>query len=155
MQNGYFIRLWGLHKNWLYTQRSGLHIKWKRPRDRVSASDFGSRGRGFESHWRRDSSPTWTALHCPEPFMFILPSSRNDWNTVKRDVKPYLIHTYIYIHIKMVTYTAAAFHAKKAVEHKYKWLYTRQPSIHAEKAIYTTAGRTFNTGCRVYIILNI
>ena len=24
----------------------------------VSAPDFGSRGRGFESHWRRDSSRT-------------------------------------------------------------------------------------------------
>ena len=31
----------------------------KRPRDRaVSAPDFGSRGRGFESRWRRDSSRT-------------------------------------------------------------------------------------------------
>ena len=32
---------------------------WKRPRGRaVSAPDFGSRGRGFESRWRRDSSRT-------------------------------------------------------------------------------------------------
>ena len=31
----------------------------KRPRGRaVSAPDFGSRGRGFESRWRRDSSRT-------------------------------------------------------------------------------------------------
>ena len=31
----------------------------KRPRGRaVSAPDFGSRGREFESHWRRDSSRT-------------------------------------------------------------------------------------------------
>ena len=51
----------------------------KRPRGRaVSAPDFGSRGRGFESRWRRDSSRTYTALHCTEPFMFTLPSSRND-----------------------------------------------------------------------------
>ena len=33
--------------------------KEKRPRGRaVSAPDFGSRSRGFESHWRRDSSRT-------------------------------------------------------------------------------------------------
>ena len=33
--------------------------KLKRPRGRaVSASDFGSRGRGFESRWRRDSYRT-------------------------------------------------------------------------------------------------
>ena len=56
----------------------------KRPRGRaVSAPDFGSRGRGFESRWRRDSSRTLTALYCTEPFMFTLPSTRNDWNTVE------------------------------------------------------------------------
>ena len=42
---------------------SGFHVKslaiLKRPRGRaVSASDFGSRGSGFESRWRRDSSRT-------------------------------------------------------------------------------------------------
>ena len=41
------------HKDW------PLKIYLKRPRGRaVSAPDFGSRGRGFESHWRRDSSRT-------------------------------------------------------------------------------------------------
>ena len=35
------------------------NINKKRPRGRaVSAPDFGSRGRGFESRWRRDSSRT-------------------------------------------------------------------------------------------------
>ena len=39
---------------------SGRYYVWqKRPRGRaVSAPDFGSRGRGFESRWRRDSSRT-------------------------------------------------------------------------------------------------
>ena len=44
----------------------------------VSALDFRSGGRGFR---------TWTALHCTEPFMFTLPSSQYDWNTVERDVQ--------------------------------------------------------------------
>ena len=39
--------------------KSSLIDMTKRPRGRaVSAPDFGSRGRGFESHWRRDSSRT-------------------------------------------------------------------------------------------------
>ena len=65
----------------------------KRLRGRtVSAPDFESRGRGFESRWRRYSSQSQTELHCTEPFMFTLPSSRNDWNTIERDVKPHIIH---------------------------------------------------------------
>ena len=55
----------------------------EQPRGRaVSAHDFGSRGLGFESRWKRDSFRT--ALHCAEPFMFTLPSS---WNTVEKDAK--------------------------------------------------------------------
>ena len=51
---------------------------YKRPRGRVvSGPDFRSRGRGFESRWRRDSSRTYTALLWTEPFIFILPSSRH------------------------------------------------------------------------------
>ena len=64
-------------------------ISLKRPRGRaVSTPDFGSRGRRFESRWRGDSSQTLTGLHCTEPFMFTLPSSRNDWNTVEGMINP-------------------------------------------------------------------
>ena len=46
-----------------YTFANNLKLPFfestKRPRGRaVSAPDFGSRGRGFESRWRRDSSRT-------------------------------------------------------------------------------------------------
>ena len=47
----------------------------------------GSRNRGFESSWRRESSRIKTALYCTEPFMSSLQSSRCDWNTVERDVQ--------------------------------------------------------------------
>ena len=68
----------------------------KRPRGRaVSAPDFGSRGLGFESRWTRVSVLTLTALHCTEPFMFTLPSSWYDWNTVGLDVKPQIVHPWI------------------------------------------------------------
>ena len=47
----------------LYNNANKIHQpiihSGKRPRGRaVSAPDFGSRGRGFESRWRRDSSRT-------------------------------------------------------------------------------------------------
>ena len=47
----------------------------------------GSRGPGFESCWRWNSSDDFMTLHCTEPFIITLPSSRYDLNNVERDVK--------------------------------------------------------------------
>ena len=50
---GHYFFLTAKYSN-LYGQ---FLFQLKRPRGRVvSAPDFGSRGRGFESRWRRDSS---------------------------------------------------------------------------------------------------
>ena len=65
----------------------------------VSTPDFRSQGRGFESCWKWDSSWTLMVLHCTEPFMLTLPSSRYYWNTVERDIKslthPSIHYTFI------------------------------------------------------------
>ena len=53
----------------------------------VSAPDFRFRGLVFESHWRRNSSHDCMVLHCLEPFIIILPSSRYNLNNVKRGIK--------------------------------------------------------------------
>ena len=50
---------------------------------------------GFEFRWRWDSVLTGMALHCTEHFMFTIPSSWYDLNTVEKDVKPQIIHPWI------------------------------------------------------------
>ena len=66
-----------------------LSLRFKHPGCRVvSAPDFGSRlpypnpgGRGIQP------MTDCTELHCTEPFIIALPSSRNDSNNVERGVK--------------------------------------------------------------------
>ena len=49
----------------------------------VSASDLGSQGPGFKSHWRQNSAhDDCTMLHCTEPFIIILPSFQYDLTLV-------------------------------------------------------------------------
>ena len=55
----------------------------KRPRGQaVSAPDFGSWGCSFESRWRQ-ILPEPKQHFIAQSFMFTLPSSQNDWNTVE------------------------------------------------------------------------
>ena len=53
----------------------------------VSAPNFGPQGPGFESHWRQNSAHDCTVLHCTNPFIVTLPSSRYGLNNVETDIK--------------------------------------------------------------------
>ena len=81
----FVICAWDLKRNWqshnFYQICVCLSVWEKRRRGRaVSASDFGSWGRGFEYRWRQDSSRTQKAFHCTEPFVFTFHRLENDWN---------------------------------------------------------------------------
>ena len=54
----------------------------------ISAPDFGSRGPGFESHWRRNSAQDYMTLHYTEMFTITPPSARYYLNNIEKDVKP-------------------------------------------------------------------
>ena len=56
----------------------------------VSALDFRSR-LGFKSHWKWNSNHDFIMLHCTEPFIFTLASSRYDLTNVERGVKHQII----------------------------------------------------------------
>ena len=67
--------------------RSDYTLYGKRPVGRVvSTPDFVSRGPGFESRWRRNTTHDRTALRYSGPFTINLSSSRYDLNNVERDV---------------------------------------------------------------------
>ena len=55
-------------------------------------ADFGSRGPGFESLWRQNSTHDYMVFHCTEPFIINLPSC--DIDNVERAVKHQLTTTY-------------------------------------------------------------
>ena len=61
----------------------------------MSAINFRLKGAGFEYCWRLNSAPDCMTLHCTEPFIITLPSSRHDlmFNDVERDVKHKVIIT--------------------------------------------------------------
>ena len=61
----------------------------------VSAPDFGSRGRAFETRWRRDSSRTLKALHCTEPLCS--PSHRLEMTEILLKGRKTLTHPSIYL----------------------------------------------------------
>ena len=60
---------------------------------------FGSRGLGFESRWKWNSTRDCTTLHRTESFVISLLLSRYDLNNVERAVKDQIIILFGFLHI--------------------------------------------------------
>ena len=57
----------------------------------VIATDFGSRGPGFESCCRQNLTLDYTVFHYTEPFIITFPSFQYDLNNFERDLKHQII----------------------------------------------------------------